>query len=503
MQAERYIAAADLGSSKLALSVAKIEGDDIQVIYYKERPSDGIRYSCVFNPKRAAAPLKEAIKEAEDELNIKILQIVVGLPRYKVRQEIASARMERSDPSSCITKEEINSLKSIAIDSYPIEDDAKEEIYGAVAQSFSADEELVCASENDVVGVTADALEGNFKVFVGAQKPVSNIDIMLNETGVAPAHKLFLPNAVAQAVLTEGERENGVALVEIGAGVTSLTIYRGRILRHYSSIPFGGRVISTDIKYECGFTEKLSENIMLAFGACLPDKLQSLSEKVIQINDDENGSYEQLPVKYLSEIITCRAREIVEAVLFQIQDSGYADKLRNGIVLTGGGAGLVNLATLIREMSGYTVRIGYPRSQVFSAVGCSGANETTAAASIGMILEAKKDFRLNCIEDVAVPARPVQTETDPGQQTDEQVPEQAATGEETAPQNLFANDPAYQSEVIRPSKDRRKAKTPKEPREPKGPSKLVTWIREKSQRVTEAAEGAFNTTIGDIFDGMK
>ena len=120
-----------------------------------------------------------------------------------------------------------------------------------------------------------------------------------------------------------------------------------------------------------------------------------------------------------------------------------------------------------------------------------------------MILEAKKDFRLNCIEDVAVPARPVQTETDPGQQTDEQVPEQAATGEETAPQNLFANDPAYQSEVIRPSKDRRKAKTPKEPREPKGPSKLVTWIREKSQRVTEAAEGAFNTTIGDIFDGMK
>jgi cell division protein FtsA len=209
MQAERYIAAADLGSSKIALSVAKIEGDDIQIIYYKETPSDGIRNSYVFNPKRAAGPLRAAISEAEGELNIKILQVVVGLPRYDVRQEIASARMERSDPASCITRDEINTLKSIAIDSYPIADESKEEIYGAVAQSFSADEELVCANEHDVVGVTADAIEGNFKVFVGAQKAVSNVDIMLNEVGVAPARKMFLPNTVARAVLSEAE--NAVA----------------------------------------------------------------------------------------------------------------------------------------------------------------------------------------------------------------------------------------------------------------------------------------------------
>ena len=481
MQAERYIAAADLGSSKIALSVAKIEGDDIQVIYYKETPSDGIRYSCVFNPKRASAPLSAAIKEAEDELNIKILQIVVGLPRYKVRQEIASARMERSDPATCITKEEINALKSIAIDSYPIDDEAKEEIYGAVAQSFSADEELVCANENDVVGVTADAIEGNFKVFVGAQKPISNIDIMLNETGVAPARKLFLPNAVAQAVLTDGEKENGVALVEIGAGVTSLTIYRGRILRHYSSIPFGGRVISTDIKYECGFNEALSENIKLAFGACMPDKLQSLSEKIIQINDEENGSYEQLPVKYLSEIITCRAREIIEAVLFQIQDSGYADKLRNGIVLTGGGANLVNLANLFKEMSGYTVRIGYPRSQAFSAIGCSGTGEASAVASIGMILEAKRDVRLNCIEEAPAPAA-----------------EEAAQAENGADapvqDNLFASDPNYApDDVITPRKQKAEKK----------PNRFVSWIRQKSHQVGEAAEGAFDSTMGSLFDEMK
>ncbi|MDD5819974.1 MAG: hypothetical protein PUC96_05715, partial [Bacteroidales bacterium] len=135
MQVERYIAVADLGSSTLALSVARVEGDDVQIIYYSQTPSDGVRYSLVFNPVRAAKPLKEAIQKAEKELNIKILQLVIGLPRYNVRQEVASARMERTDASSCITKEEIDTLKSIAIDSYPMDENAKEEIYGAVAQS--------------------------------------------------------------------------------------------------------------------------------------------------------------------------------------------------------------------------------------------------------------------------------------------------------------------------------------------------------------------------------
>ena len=88
---ERYIAAVDLGSSQTRLTVARINGDDIQIQYYGETASDGIRNSAVFNPKKAAEPLKKVISEAENELNIKILQVVVGLPRCDVRQENNSA----------------------------------------------------------------------------------------------------------------------------------------------------------------------------------------------------------------------------------------------------------------------------------------------------------------------------------------------------------------------------------------------------------------------------
>ena len=487
MQSERYIAAADLGTSKIALSVAKITGEDVQIIYYRETPSDGVRYSCVYNPKRAAEPLRKAIQMAQDELNIKILQLVIGLPRYNVRQEVASARMERSNPDSCISREEVNTLKKMAIDDYPVADESKETIYGAVAQSFSADDELVCASESDVVGTVSDCLEGNFKIFLGSLKPLRNIDIMLNDVGVAPAYKFFLPNSVAQSVLNEEEKDNGVALVEIGAGVSSVTIYRGKILRHYSSIPFGGKNITADIRYECGFNEKLAENIKLAFGACVPDKLQSLSEKIIQINDDETGSYEQLPVKYLSEIIDARTREIIDAVLYQIQESGYADKLRNGIVVTGGGANLVNLPNLLKEMSGYNVRIGYPRTRTFSADGCDGIGEMSAAASIGMILEAKKDYRLNCIEDAPLAADNAREES----QTATQEPENT----QQAPDAEVHQGELFEGEILQPNRDENQKKK----KDGKG---RLTWKRLRD-KVNNTFEGAFDNTLGNLFDSME
>lgn len=407
MQQERYIATADLGTSKIALSVAKITGDKIEVLYYRETESDGIRYSTVFNPVRAAEPLKKALREAEKELDIKINQMVLGLPRYNVRQESNSARMERSNPDSCISQEEIDSLKSMALESYPLSDSGKEEIYGAVAQSFCSDD-TIQGREEDIVGSPSAILEGNFKVFVGAKKAVSNLDILMNNAGVAIAQKFFLPVMTANAVLTCQERDNGVALVEMGAGVTSLTIYQNDILRYYGSIPFGGRNITNDIKYECGFHEHLAENLKLGFGACLPEKLLNMSEKIIQVNDDESASYPELPVKYLSEIITSRAREIMEAILYMIQESGYADRLRNGIVLTGGGANLANLTNLIKGMSGYNVRIGYPRTKKITFEGCPDICETGAAATVGMILAARDNAYINCMDAPGVDDRSVQ-----------------------------------------------------------------------------------------------
>ncbi len=397
---ERYIASIDLGSSKTAVSVAEIDGSNIQIVYYREIPSRGVRHSVVFNPKQAASCVKEALGAAEEELKIKILQLVVGLPRFSVQQQSACASIERSDKNSSITQEEVDFLKNEAADTYPLDDRERDFIYGIVPQSFSADD-YIMASENDIVGMVSETLDGNFKVFIGKKRSCANLDMVMNLAGKAIAGKYFIPEVTGKAVLTAEERENGVALIEIGGGVTSVTIYHKNILCHYSSIPFGGKTITSDIRLECGTSERLSENIKLAYGVCMPEKLLTLRDKIIQIENKEDGSCKQLTVKYLSEVITCRMKEILEACFYKIQESGYADRLRSGIVLTGGGAMIPNLSAYAKELSGYNVRVGYPLHK-FSCSGCPEVCEPSAAASIGMILAAKENELLNCLSDKVV-----------------------------------------------------------------------------------------------------
>ena len=389
---DKHIVAIDLGTSKIALTVAKVEGNDVQIIYYKETESAGIRYSSVFNVKNVTEALASAIAQAEDELNIKITQAVVGMPKYPIRKVNANAEIDGRGEDTDITEEDIDALKSFAQDSYPLEDPEKEAIFGAVAQSFS-DGENFQIIEQDIVGMTSDVLEGNFKIFIGKKSDLSKVDQVMNRCGVTAIQKFFTADTTAKAVLNSSEMENGVALVDFGAGCTSVSIYHGSIMRHYASIPFGGKSITDDIKSEAQISAKLAENIKLAFGACMPDKLQSLSDKIIHIKGNGIEPDKQLPVKYLSEIITARVEEIVMAMLYEINESGFADMLRSGIVITGGTAQTTNICNFIHEISGYKVRTGYPR-QLFSYSGCAGVSDTSAATSIGLIQAAK--YGINC-----------------------------------------------------------------------------------------------------------
>ena len=392
---DRYITAVDLGTSKTALTVAKVEGENTQIVYYTEIPSEGIRNSGVFNESQASVPLAEAIRQAEAALGIKITQAVVGMPKYPVRQESSTGKIDGRGYDTDITTEDIAELKRSAQDMYPLENPNMEAIYGAVAQSFS-DGENFQIIENDIIGMTSDVLEGNFKIFIGKKSPLAKIDTVLRKAGIVAARKYFTADTTAKAVLLDSEMENGVAMIDFGGGCVSVSIYHGNIMRHYASIPFGGKNITGDIQIESegSIGRDLAENIKIAFGACMPEKLQNLSEKVIHISSNTIDPDKQLPVKYLSEIITARVEEIMMAILYEIHKSGFADMLRSGIVITGGSAQIANLNSFVSEISGYNVKTGYPR-QLFTGQNCEGINETSATPSLGLIYAAVNEH-INC-----------------------------------------------------------------------------------------------------------
>ena len=391
---EKHIVAIDLGTSKMALTVAKVNGNDKQIIYYKEAHSAGIKYSGVYNSVHASSPLSFLIKDAEESLGIKINQAVIGMPKFPIRQEANSGKVIDRGEDTEITAEDIEAIKRFAQETYPLKDPAHEAIYGAVAQSFS-DGEYFQIIEDDIIGMTSDVLEGHFKIFIGRKRDLKNADNLLIKTGITSKKKYFTAETTAKAVLTELEMENGVALIDFGGGSTSVTIYHGNILRHYASIPFGGKNITNDIKTELQITERLAENIKLAYGACMPDKLQSLSEKVLHIKGNTAEQSKEVTVKYLSEIITARVEEIILAMLYEINESGLAENLRGGIVVTGGSSQTANLGMLIKQMSGYNVRIGHPLNMI-SCQDIEGICDTTAATSLGLIRAAIEDDCMNC-----------------------------------------------------------------------------------------------------------
>ena len=403
---KRFIAAVDLGVSKISLSVCNIVDGVVEVVHYAEAESKGIRRGTIFNPKQVCEPLNKLISDAEDALEINIHEVVTAFPRWKVMTKDVDQSVKRTDAESFISEEEVTGLKELALEKFQSGIKQENMIYGAVAQSYST-EDLFQAAESDVVGVTAAKFEGMYKVFYGAKKPIANIDKVMNELGIA-SRKYFLAEAVAETVLTSDEKEHGVALVEIGAGVTSVSVYHRGVLRFFDSFPFGGNSVTSDIHLECGIQEALAENIKLGFGSCMPDRLQSLGEKIIQIHDKRTGETQQLPVKYLAEIIGSRMREIANAALFLIGKSGYADSLRGGIVLTGGGAELLSASALFTEISGLPARVGFPHVSGISTDGCKDICTLAGVSQLALISICKDKDYINCaiLKEEDVPAQP-------------------------------------------------------------------------------------------------
>lgn len=398
---EQHIVAIDLGTSKIGLVVVKVNGDDVQVVYYKETAAAGIINSGVSNMVQACTPLQQLIKDAEESLNIKINQAVIGMPKFPVRQEANSGKIVDRGEFTEISQEDVDNLKRFAQETYPLQAADREAIYGAVAQSFS-DGENFQIKEDDIVGMSSDILEGHFKIFIGRRKELINADSLLAKAGISARKKYFTADTTAHVILSETELENGVALIDFGGGSTSVAVYHDGIMRHYASIPFGGKNITHDIKSELQITERLAENIKMAFGACMPEKLLNMSEKVLRIIDRNSPQDKQVSVKYLSEIIDARVREIMEAVLYEIQESGLAEHLRCGIVVTGGAARTANLCMLINEISGFNVRLGYPKNDV-AGYEVDGTHETSATTVLGLVAAAMKEETATCAIDTGMP----------------------------------------------------------------------------------------------------
>ena len=185
-----------------------------------------------------------------------------------------------------------------------------------------------------------------------------NIMRCVEKVGIEVADITLEPIASSKAVLTPQEKEAGVALVDIGGGTTDITIFKDGIIRHTSVIPFGGNVVTNDIKEGCTVMKDQAEKLKVRFGSALSKEIQN--NRIITIPGFRGRDFKEISEKNLAKIIEARLSEIFDYVLWEIKRSGYESKLIAGIVLTGGGSLLNNIDLLSEYHTGLSTRIGQP-----------------------------------------------------------------------------------------------------------------------------------------------
>ena len=352
-----FMVGLDIGTTKISVMVGrKNEFGKLEILGSGRAISSGVNRGIVSNIDKTVSSIKSAIMEAEEKTNLKINDVHVGIAGQHIKSLQHRGEIVREDIDVEINKLDIDKLKSNMFKLITI---PGEEVIHVIPQEYTVDGE---DGIDDPVGMAGVKLEANFHVITAQVGAVKNIMKCVRRAGVNPKTLVLEPFASAVATLDEDELREGVALVDIGGGTTDVAIFLGNIIRHTAVIPFGGNVITKDIKSGLEILEKQAELLKVKFGSAMYTDDQE--NVMVSIPGLRGGPPKEIAVRNLSEIISARYNEIFDLVYHEIKASGYENKLMTGIVITGGGSLIKNLKQLVAYVTGKETRIGYPNEHL-------------------------------------------------------------------------------------------------------------------------------------------
>lgn len=375
----------DIGTTKIVAIVGRKNAHGkIELMGIGTSKSLGVRKGIVNNIAQTIASIKTAIEGAEKSAKVSIKKVTVGVAGKHIRSLQYSAYIIRENPDDIIDERDIDRL---------IEQVRKlvmqpgEEIVHILPQEYKVDSE---GEIREPIGMHGRRLEARFHVVVGQMSAIKNIGRCVREAGLEMEALTLEPLASSEAVLTQEEKEAGVAIVDIGGGTTDVAIFKDNIIRHTCVIPYGGGIITEDIKEGCSIIEKYAEQLKIKFGSAVPDLEKEAT--FVTIPGLHGRPDREISLKTLSSIINARVEEILEMVNTELKAYGAHEQKRKliaGIVLTGGGSNLKNIRQLVNYITGFDSRIGYANEYI--------ANDRKQvlkgpefATAIGLLMESLK-----------------------------------------------------------------------------------------------------------------
>jgi len=399
---EQYVAAIDIGTTKIVAIVGKKNGNGkIEILGLSKALSRGVKRGVVLNIEETVSAIQTTVDDVQKRSGIQFSEVFVGIAGQHIKSMKNRGYITRECYDDEISKDEVFKLIE---DMHKIHIDIGEEIIHVIPQNFIVDNETGVKSP---IGMCGRRLEANFHIVIGQVAAAKNIEKCIRKANLSVKDMILEPLASSDAVLTDDEKEAGVVLVDIGGGTTDVAVYYDNIIRHTAVIPFGGNVVTKDIKEGCSILQRYAEQLKVQYGSALGDIAPD--DKVVSIPGISGRNPKEISFKSLAYIIQSRMEEIIDAVNFEIQNSGYADKLAAGVVVTGGGAMLKHLPQLMKFKTAMDVRIGLPNEHLAGSAK-NEINQPMYATSVGLIMRGfdyletyKKTFNAGLPEEFVKP----------------------------------------------------------------------------------------------------
>ena len=374
----------DIGTTKIVAMIGRRnEYGKLEILGVGKSKSLGVHRGVVNNITQTIQSIQQAVQGAEtDSSDYKITEVVVGIAGQHIRSLQHSDYITRANADEVIDEADIDLLINQV---YKLVMLPGEEIIHVLPQEYKVDGQ---AEIKEPIGMYGGRLEANFHVVVGQVSSIRNIGRCVKSSGLDLAGITLEPLASANAVLSQEEKEAGVSLIDIGGGTTDLAIFKDGIIRHTAVIPFGGNVITEDIKEGCSIIEKQAELLKIKFGSAWPG--ENKDNEIVSIPGLRGREPKEITLKNLSKIIHARVVEIVEQAYLEIKNYGHEEqkkKLIAGIVLTGGGSQLNHLKQLVEYITGMDTRIGYPNEHLAGDSDPDMASPLYATA-VGLVMNA-------------------------------------------------------------------------------------------------------------------
>jgi cell division protein FtsA len=382
--ADKIVVGLDIGTTKICATVGRLnEYGKLEILGMGKAPSEGVSQGQISNIDKTVAGIQAALAEAEKQSGIDIKVVNVGIAGQHIKGTAHHGSIMRNTHDDEVS---VDDIKRLNADMYRMLTPHGTQIIHVMAQEYTVDN---IPHIKDPVGMSGVKLEGDFQVITAHVNAIHNINKCVHRAGLEIDQLMLEPIASSMAVLSEEEKEAGVALIDIGGGTTDLAIFYDGILRHTAVIPYGGNIITKDIREGCMIMEAQAETLKTKFGIALSEEAKG--NEVVSIPGLRNRTPKEISVRNLAHIIGARMEEIFELLHTEIILSGYEQKLAGGIVLTGGGAQLQSIKHLAELMTGLDCRIGHPNEHL-------GRTKTELvkspgfATSVGLVLAGFKSI---------------------------------------------------------------------------------------------------------------